>query len=82
VYRHDEVFLNGRLIGRIQTRRRNGRTDVTTCHDSSSSCVLGRDLGWLISQEQAPFSTDPEWAADLRDSDPAPGVPVARQEVR
>jgi len=52
-YRHDKVMLGDREIGRIQTRRRNKRTDtITLGPDPSGSpnggAVLGRDIGWLL----------------------------------
>jgi hypothetical protein len=52
-YRHDKVMLDGREIGRIQTRRRNKRTDtITLGPDPSGSpnggAVLGSDIGWLL----------------------------------
>ena len=47
-YRHDVVAVNGVVVGRIQTRRRNGRLSIITGHDASNTCVLGRDLAWLV----------------------------------
>jgi hypothetical protein len=50
-YRHDVVTLNGREIGRIQTRRRNGRFSTLTA-GLGSTCVLGSDVAWLVAQAQ------------------------------
>lgn len=52
-YRHDEVFLDGRCIGRFQIRLRNKRIDSTTCHDATSSGVLGSNLQWIIRTEES-----------------------------
>jgi hypothetical protein len=46
-YQHTAVLVDGQEIGRIQTRRRNRRTDTLTCL-KSGGCVMGSDLGWLI----------------------------------
>lgn len=45
-YQHTVVCVNGREIGRIQTRRRNKRTDTLTT-PAHGGCVLGTDVGWL-----------------------------------
>ena len=50
-YRHDLVKLDGRVIGRIQTRERFGRVDVMTTHDKSATCVIGKDTDWLVRLE-------------------------------
>lgn len=48
-YRHDVVTLNGREIGRVQRRRRNGRFDTITL-GLGTTCVLGQDVAWLVRQ--------------------------------
>ena len=50
-YRHDVVTLAGLEIGRIQTRRRNGRVDVMTVR--GGACVLGADVAWLLRENSA-----------------------------
>jgi hypothetical protein len=53
-YRHDLVFADGvELIGFIQVRRRNGRTESTTHYQHTSSAVLGTDMEWLYCQNKA-----------------------------
>ena len=55
-YQHDWIYVGGKFVGRVQTRRRNKREDVITCADIpipdkpiyNQSCVLGRDYRWLV----------------------------------
>ena len=47
--RHDKVLLDGHEIGRIQTRRGRGRTEILTIADNVY--VLGHDVDWLVSHE-------------------------------
>ena len=52
-YRHDYVVVDGiELMGFIQVRLRNGRTESTTHFQHTSSAVLGTDVDWLIRQNQ------------------------------
>ena len=47
-YSHTDVYVNGvRLAGFIQTRRRNKRTECSTCFQPLSSAVIGSDWQWL-----------------------------------
>lgn len=60
-YRHYEIRIGDvnapdgmRTIGRVQERVRpgsKGRRDYLTCHDASKSCVLGRDVAWVLRVE-------------------------------
>lgn len=47
-YQHTFVIVNGKEIGKIQYRYRNGRADIMTCFEDS--CVIGSDINWLITQ--------------------------------
>lgn len=52
-YRHDRVFADGiQLLGFIQVRRHNGRTESTTHFQHTSSAVLGTDVQWLYRQNK------------------------------
>lgn len=52
-FRHDYVFVDGvELMGFIQVRRRNGRTETTTNFQLTSSAVLGSDVDWLYRQNK------------------------------
>jgi hypothetical protein len=47
-YRHDYVYVDGiELMGFIQVRWRNRRTESTTHFQFLSSAVLGTDVEWL-----------------------------------
>jgi hypothetical protein len=45
-YRHDKVLLANQEIGRIQVRRRHGRTESLTLFEDK--CVLGSAVDWLV----------------------------------
>ena len=47
--RHDRVLLNGHEIGKIQTRKGRGRTEVLTI--AGNVYVMGHDIDWLVSHE-------------------------------
>ena len=48
--RRDSVLVEGREIGRIQTRRGRGRTEVLTV--AGNLFVMGHDIGWLIDHDR------------------------------
>jgi len=52
--RRDSVLLDGREIGRIQTRRGRGRTEVLTV--AGNLYVIGHDVGWLIDHDRRHIS--------------------------
>ena len=45
--RHDRVLLDGHEIGKIQTRKGRGRTEVLTI--AGNVYVIGHDIDWLVS---------------------------------
>jgi hypothetical protein len=47
--RHDRVILDGHEIGKIQTRRGRGRTEILTI--SGNVYVMGHDIDWLVNHE-------------------------------
>jgi hypothetical protein len=47
--RRDKVLVGGSEIGRIQTRRARGRTEVITIKDNLY--IIGYDVDWLIHQD-------------------------------
>jgi hypothetical protein len=47
--RRDKVLVDGYEIGRIQTRRARGRTEIITMKDNLY--ILGYDVDWLVQQE-------------------------------
>jgi hypothetical protein len=57
-YRHDTVRRHGVVIGRVQTKRANKRTEVITLAlDPGGSCVIGCDIEWLERLAQEPWRT-------------------------
>lgn len=57
-WQHDQIELKiseteWRKIGRIQTRRRHKRTEITTLNEGNA-CVLGSNIPWLVEQGFAP----------------------------
>jgi hypothetical protein len=56
-YQHSQVMLDGKDIGRIQTRRRKGRTDTTTL-DNNNAAVRGHDVNWLIHRHSNPPASE------------------------
>lgn len=65
--RHDRVLVEGREIGRIQTRRGRTRTEILTI--AGDSFVLGYDVAWLVNRAHAPtggrYGCDSATAAGL-----------------
>lgn len=47
--RHDKVFLDGQVIGRIQTRRGKGRFEIITI--ANNVYIPGYDIDWLVKRE-------------------------------
>ncbi|HVG21684.1 MAG TPA: hypothetical protein VNI02_21800 [Blastocatellia bacterium] len=47
--RRDKVLVDGYEIGRIQTRRAKGRTEILTI--KNNLYIIGYDVDWLIQQE-------------------------------
>jgi hypothetical protein len=48
-YRHDRVIVDGvTLEGFIQIRSRDGRVETSTCY--KDSCVMGKQVEWLVRQ--------------------------------
>jgi hypothetical protein len=47
--RHDRVLIGGSEIGRIQTRRARGRSEVTTV--KGNLYIMGYNVDWLVQQE-------------------------------
>ncbi|HEX8088815.1 MAG TPA: hypothetical protein VF762_08185 [Blastocatellia bacterium] len=47
--RRDKVLVGGYEIGRIQTRRAKGRTEIITIKDNLY--VIGYDVDWLVEKE-------------------------------
>ena len=47
--RRDKVLLGGYEVGRIQTRRARGRTEIITIKDNLY--MIGYDVDWLVRQE-------------------------------
>ena len=47
--RHDRVLLDGHEIGKIQTRRGRGRTEILTI--SGNIYIMGHDVDWLVNHE-------------------------------
>lgn len=51
--RRDKVLLGGSEVGRIQTRRARGRTEIITIKDNLY--IIGYDVDWLIRQESEDY---------------------------
>jgi len=51
--RRDKVLVGGYEVGRIQTRRARGRTEVITIKDNLY--MIGYDVGWLVRQESEEY---------------------------
>jgi hypothetical protein len=47
--RRDKVLAGGYEIGRIQTRRARGRTEIITIKENLY--IIGYDVDWLVQQE-------------------------------
>jgi hypothetical protein len=47
--RRDKVMVSGYEIGRIQTRRARGRTEIITIKDNLY--IIGYNVDWLVQQE-------------------------------
>jgi hypothetical protein len=47
--RHDRILLDGREIGKVQTRRGRGRTEIITI--AGNVYVMGHNVDWLVQQE-------------------------------
>lgn len=48
--RHDKVLLDGREIGKIQTRRAKDRTEVITI--AGNVYITGYDINWLVERRR------------------------------
>jgi hypothetical protein len=54
--RRDKVLVDGYEIGRIQTRRSRGRTEIITIKDNLY--ILGYDVDWLVQQEEDDYGAN------------------------
>ncbi|HXG65618.1 MAG TPA: hypothetical protein VNO70_10955 [Blastocatellia bacterium] len=61
--RRDTVMIGGREIGKIQVRRRAGRTEIITLADNVF--VMGHNVDWLVGLKGGHFGINSSPAANL-----------------
>jgi hypothetical protein len=54
--RRDKVLIGGSEVGRIQTRRARGRTEIITIKDNLY--IIGYDVDWLVQQERNDYGVN------------------------